>query len=359
MRVGVLGGGQLGRMLGQAALPLGVKCTFLEGAPAPSAAPTGDVIAADYDDAVALRALAEVADVVTWEFENVPVAVAERLAEHVALHPPPRALEMSQDRLTEKRFLSEAGVGVAPHAAVDDEDSLRGAVAQVGLPAVLKTRRMGYDGKGQHWVRTPADVPGAHAALGGVPCILEGAVPFTRELSVIAARGRDGQIAVWPLVENHHQDGILRWSVAPAPGSEALQDAARRHVTRLLTQLDYVGVIAVEFFEVSGELIANEIAPRVHNSGHWTIEGSVTSQFENHLRAVLGWPLGSTDVSGRVACVNLIGEVPAIREILRVPGARLHLYGKSPRPGRKLGHVTVVGPQVDRSLEEIRRLAGC
>ncbi len=356
MRLGILGAGQLGRMLGQAALPLGIECVFLDPAEDPCAAAVGRVVRADYDDEAALDALAAVCDVVTWEFENVPVFAAERLAARVPVYPPPAALRVAQDRLVEKTFLRDAGVEVAPFRSVDNQDELEAAVEALGLPAVLKTRRMGYDGKGQRWLAGPDDVAGAFHALGGVPCILEGAVAFDRELSVLAVRSLAGEIRTWPLPQNHHRGGILRWSRAPAPDLEpATQQRADDIAARVTGALDYVGVIAIELFQVGDALLANEIAPRVHNSGHWSIEGARTSQFENHVRAVLGLPLGDTAVPAPCAMVNLIGTTPPLVELLGVQGARVHLYGKDPRPGRKLGHVTALAPG---ALEALLALAG-
>lgn len=354
MRVGVIGGGQLGRMLGQAASPLGIQCTFVEPAPDPSAAPTGRVLAGAYDDREVLARLAEACDVVTYEFENVPVDAARWLAERVPVHPAPEALHVAQDRLHEKRFFRDNGVACAAFAPVASVAELRAAIEHIGLPAILKTRRMGYDGKGQLYLADPEQADAAFAGLGGVPCLLERVVPFDRELSILIARGTSGRVVTWPLVENRHAGGILRWSVAPAPEHgpplAALQAEADALAKRLVEALDYVGVLAVELFQLGDRLLANEMAPRVHNSGHWSIEGAFTSQFENHLRAVLGLPLGRTDTPLPCGCVNLLGRVPPLPELLAIDGARVHLYGKQPRPGRKLGHVTVQG----RDLAEVR-----
>ena len=341
MRIGVLGGGQLGRMLALAGYPLGHEFTFLEPAPEATRG-LGTLIAAPFADAAALDALAAASDVVTYEFENVPVAAARRLADRVPVWPPPGALEVAQDRLLEKRFFADCGLPTAPFAVADGREALARAVETIGLPAVVKTRRHGYDGKGQAVLRVPADLDAAWAALAPAPCIVEGWVDFARELSILAVRGRDGACACWSLVENLHGDGILRRSLAPAPGATpALQAAAEAHARTVLERLGYVGVAAIELFEVDGSLVANEMAPRVHNSGHWTIEGAETSQFENHLRAVTGAPLGSTAPVGVSAMVNLIGDLPPDAAVLAIPGAHLHRYGKAPRPGRKVGHVTV------------------
>ncbi|MEO0602974.1 MAG: 5-(carboxyamino)imidazole ribonucleotide synthase [Myxococcota bacterium] len=348
MILGIVGGGQLGRMLGQAAIPLGVRCVFLEPADEPSAAVAGEVIRAAYDDFDALAALADRCDAVTYEFENVPVDTARWLEARVPLFPPPAALENAQDRLVEKRFFRDQGLETAAFAAVDDAASLAAAVEELGLPAILKTRRLGYDGKGQRFLAEPSDVEGAHEALGGVPCILEKVVPFDREVSVLAVRDAQGEVRTWPLVENHHEGGILRHTQAPAPEvAPELQALADDYAQRVTAALDYVGVIAIELFQVGDRLLANEFAPRVHNSGHFSIEGALTSQFENHVRAGLGLPLGVTDIVVPHGCANLIGVVPPLATLLAVPTARVHLYDKSERPGRKLGHVTVAGPDAE------------
>jgi 5-(carboxyamino)imidazole ribonucleotide synthase len=343
MNVGVLGGGQLGRMLALAGYPLGLRFRFLDLSPLAPAGHLAELHNGDYEDADVLERFADKLDVVTYEFENVPVASARLLAERVPVYPPARALEVAQDRLTEKTFFQSLNISTPPFVAVDSEESFRSALRQIGLPAVLKTRRMGYDGKGQIVLREPGDAEYAWRILGDVPQILEGFVPFRRELSVLSVRGRSGEAAFYPLVENHHREGMLRLSLAPAPGLTAeLQSQAEDYARRVLEALGYVGVLAIELFEVDGRLLANEMAPRVHNSGHWTIEGAVTSQFENHLRAVLGLPLGSTAAVGHAAMINLIGSTPPPETVLRVPRAHLHLYGKSPAAGRKLGHVTIV-----------------
>jgi 5-(carboxyamino)imidazole ribonucleotide synthase len=321
--VGVVGGGQLGRMLGLAGIPLGLSFRFLDPAADAPAAEVGELLVGAYDDPELLDRLADGAAAVTYEFENVPVDAARR----AGAIPDAAALEASQDRLVEKQFFRRLGI---PTARIDDEVER--------FPAILKTRRLGYDGKGQQLVST-------HVA-GTVPGhVLEERVVFDRELSLLGARGRDGETRFWPLVENVHEDGILRTSRAPA--LDAPQDEAEEYGTRLLDELGYVGVLALELFEVGGGLLANEFAPRVHNTGHWTIEGSATSQFENHLRAILGLPLGSTS-SRPCFMANLIGAMPPADEVLRIPGAHLHAYGKEPRPGRKLGHVTLVEPSPER-----------
>jgi 5-(carboxyamino)imidazole ribonucleotide synthase len=359
-RLGVLGGGQLGRMLALAGHPLGVRCRFLEPAAEAPAAQVAERLRADFNDLANIDAFLAGLDAVTYEFENVPLPLAETLATRLPLHPPPAALAASQDRLAEKTLFRKLGLATAPFVAVEERASLAAAVAQVGTPALLKTRRFGYDGKGQYPLHRPEDSDAAWEALGGVPLVLEGWVPFRRELSLIAARGQDGQTVFYPLVENHHAGGMLRLTLAPAPGLAAgLQQEAERLVHAILEELAYVGVLAVEFFEVNGRLVANEMAPRVHNSGHWTIEGAETSQFENHLRAVLGWPLGSTALLGPCAMLNLIGTLPPTVAVLAVPGAHLHLYGKTPRPGRKLGHITLRGNGAwDEPLRRLQALVG-
>jgi len=347
--IGILGGGQLGYMLALAGYPLGLHFRFLDPSPE---APVGRIaqrVTADYTDEAALEKFASGLELVTYEFENVPVEAANFLAERVPVYPPPAALEAAQDRLNEKHLFQKLSIATTEFAPVLKPNDLDAAVKSIGLPAVLKTCRMGYDGKGQWILRTPEDVAKAKRELPAMPLILERFVSFTRELSVLAVRSRTGEIAFYPLVENHHRGGILRLSLAPAPRLEPpIQRAAEDAARRILESLKYVGVLAIEFFESGGHLLANEMAPRVHNSGHWTIEGAVTSQFENHLRAVLGLPLGSPGPAGYCAMLNLIGDVPDSAEVLAVPDTHLHLYGKSPRPGRKLGHVTLRAASPER-----------
>ena len=349
MTIGILGGGQLGYMLALAGYPLGLHFRFLDPSPE---APVGRIaqrVTADYTDQAALEKFSSGLELVTYEFENVPVEAARFLAERVPVYPPPPALEAAQDRLAEKDLFRKLGIATTEFAPVSNTSELDAAVKTLGLPAVLKTSRMGYDGKGQWILRAAEDVAKAKSELPPVKLILERFVPFTRELSVLAVRSRNGESAIYPLVENHHRSGILRLSLAPAPRLDPeIQRAAERAAHRLLESLKYVGVLAIEFFEHQGELLANEMAPRVHNSGHWTIEGAVTSQFENHLRAVLGMPLGSTGPAGYCAMLNLIGDLPESSEVLAVPDTHLHLYGKSPRPGRKLGHVTLRAASPER-----------
>jgi 5-(carboxyamino)imidazole ribonucleotide synthase len=342
--VAVLGGGQLGRMLGLAGVPLGLGFRFLDPTTAAPAQTLGALVVGALDDEQSLLATVESATVVTYEWEGVPAGAARMLeARGHTVHPSTDALEVSQDRLAEKTTFRELSIPVPEFGAVDDLEGLRKQVAEIGLPAVLKTRRGGYDGKGQVVLRDASDVDAGFATLrDGGPLILEALVPFDRELSVLAVRDAAGEVRCWPLVQNHHVDGILRTSHAPAPDLDpALQEAAEGYARALLERYGYVGVLALELFQVGDTLLANEMAPRVHNSGHWTIEGAVTSQFENHLRAILGWPLGATDARGVSVMVNLIGDVPAPEVVLAVEGAHLHRYAKAPRAGRKVGHITI------------------
>lgn len=359
-RIGILGAGQLGRMLALAGVPLGLTFRLFDPAPNGPAARLGEQISADYEDVNALERFAAELDLVTYEFENVPLAAARALQRSLPVLPPPAALEAAQDRLAEKRFFNQLGIPTAPYADIASLADLHQAVGQLGLPAILKTRRMGYDGKGQVVLREADECQAAWESLGGQPLLLEGMVPFTRELSILAVRGRDGAISCYPLVENTHREGILRRSIAPAPAiSPALQAAAEAYASAALAALGYVGVLAIELFEVQRgqpQLIVNEMAPRVHNSGHWTIEGAETSQFENHLRAVCGMPLGSTAMRGYAAMLNLIGSMPDPAALLSVPGAHLHLYEKAPRPGRKIGHVTLRADDLPTLLARVAQI---
>jgi 5-(carboxyamino)imidazole ribonucleotide synthase len=342
MRVGILGAGQLGRMLALAGYPLGIRCTTFDPAKESCAAQVCDQIVGEFDDYQMLYQLVQSSDVVTYEFENVPVESARWLAERVPVFPPPRALEVSQERLVEKEFFQSLGIPTPSFMAVNSRDDFDLALREIGLPAVLKTRRFGYDGKGQVVIDTPKNADAAWQKLGGRPLILEAFVPFDRELSLIAVRGRDGSVVTYPLIENTHRDGILHRSIAPADSTgEELTERATEYSTRVLSELNYVGVLTIEWFQDGAQLLANEMAPRVHNSGHWTIEGAFTSQFENHIRAVCGLPLGRADAIGFSAMYNFIGEVPDADQVLANPDARVHVYGKSHRPGRKVGHVTL------------------
>jgi 5-(carboxyamino)imidazole ribonucleotide synthase len=344
-------------MLALAGHPLGHSFVALTPERDAPAAAVAETIVAPYDDPHALDELASRADVITYEFENVPADVVERLASKVPVHPNAKALRAASDRLSEKELFARLGIPTVPFRAVDAASQMDDAVRHIGLPSVLKTRRFGYDGKGQRVLRRSKDVEGAYTGLGGGAQLLEGFVDFRRELSIVAVRGHSGEVAFYPLVENRHEGGILRFTRAPAPElEEGHQERAEAYARAILEDLDYVGVIALELFDDGVDLLANEIAPRVHNTGHWTIEGAETSQFENHLRAITGAPLGSTAPRGESAMINVIGALPDAERILAVPGAYLHLYGKSPRPGRKLGHVTVVAADastLDARLEAL------
>ena len=347
--IGVIGGGQLGRMLALAASRLGFDSVFLEPEPdSPASRVARHTIVAAYDDPEALKALAAIASVVTFEFENVPAsAVAQLAAMGIEVAPGPLALATAQDRVAEKTFLNANGAPTVAFAAADSAETAVDAVTRIGAPCLMKTRREGYDGKGQRWVEHAHDAAAAFEALGGVPVIVEAAADFVRELSVIAARGRDGATAVYPLAENHHEHGILRRSVAPARVTPAMADQAERIAARILSGLDYVGVIGIELFEMAdGSLLVNEFAPRVHNSGHWTQDGCGVDQFEQHIRAVAGWPLGSTTAVAQVEMLNLLGdEIDAWPRYAAEPETRLHLYGKrDAKPGRKMGHINRVKP---------------
>ena len=352
-RLGVLGGGQLAQMIALAAIPLDVRCAFLDPSPEACAGAVGGLIVGAYDDPDGLDRLAAASDVVTYEFESVPSASAARLEAGAVVRPGSAALEVAQDRLSEKRLFTRLGIETPGYWPIDSQWDLDG----VPVPTVLKTRRLGYDGKGQRVLRSRDEAAGAFDALGGVPLIAEELVVFDRELSVVAARGEDGTVECYPVVENRHEGGILRTTLAPAPGlGPELAARAESYARQLLQELDYVGVLALELFADGDRLLANEIAPRVHNSGHWTIEGAVTSQFENHVRAVTGLPLGSAGLAAPSAMVNLIGGAPPTAALAAFPGAHLHLYGKAPRPGRKIGHLTLVGEDALQRLDELERL---
>ena len=350
--VGILGGGQLARMLALSGAPLGLRLLVMDTVADACAGQFAPLLVGDYRDQQALAQFAEKVDVATFDFENVPAESAEWLAARVPVFPSPRALAVAQDRLAEKTRFRELGIPVPEFAAVSDRAGLDAALAAVGTPCILKTRRLGYDGKGQFRIRSLADADAAWEALGAqagkVGLIVEAFVPFERELSVVAVRGRDGEFRTWPLTWNWHVDGVLSASLAPARVEPALADTAIAHARRLAERLDYVGVFALELFCRDGVLLANELAPRVHNSGHWTLEGAETSQFQNHLRAVLGLPLGSTAMLGHACMLNWIGEMPEAGPVLAEPGGHWHDYGKEPRAGRKVGHATV---RADNALE--------
>jgi 5-(carboxyamino)imidazole ribonucleotide synthase len=335
LRVGVLGAGQLALMLAEAGKRIGVE-VICSGQPGDCAERVAPLVVVDLDDAAEVTAFAAQVDVVTVESENISASVLGGLA----LYPNANAIAIAQDRLLEKRFFLECGIRCAPFAPVDSLQDLKDAVAELGLPAILKTRRMGYDGKGQVRIHSSTELLEVIEEIGQVPCILEGMVRFQAEVSLIAARGRSGQIVFYPLIENVHNDGILRRSTVPfTHATTELQAQAEGYLRTILEKLDYIGVLAVEFFLVNGSLIANEMAPRVHNSGHWTIEGAATSQFENHLRAITGMELGDT-ASVPTVMLNCIGEMPHSDETAAAHGLHRHDYGKSGRAGRKVGHLT-------------------
>lgn len=354
--LGILGGGQLGRMLAQAALPLGIGCVFLEDSgtasePCPAAS-LGKVYKTD-EFAVFL----EQADVFTLEFENTPLDSAQTISEQKTLYPPATALAVAQDRLKEKTTFVELGIDTVPFRAVNNQLELEQAAQELGLPLVLKTTRGGYDGKGQYVVKTEGDIAAAWQDLGNhAPLIAEGFIDFEREVSIIAVRGQDGEIKTYPLVENHHVDGILARTHAPAEDVANIDAAAIAAVSKLLNHFDYVGVLALELFVTQAGILANEIAPRVHNSGHYSIEGAMCSQFENHIRAVAGLPLGSTDCVYPSVMLNIISTHPSTADVLAVEGAHLHLYGKSERPARKLGHITLMPNNASTLPKQLAKL---
>ena len=357
-------------MLALEGIPLGHRFTILEPGADPPAAALGSVVAAAYDDPDGLRRVAEASDVVTYEFENVPAASAAYLAARLPALPPPGALEVAQDRLAEKTMFRDLGIATPAFHPIDGPGDVDAALAATGLPAVIKTRTLGYDGKGQAVVRTVDEGVAAAERLGAGPgtnglgrngegygLIAETFVRFDRELSVLAVAGQDGSRVFYPLTENHHRGGILRTSYAPAPRlTGALQAAGERLAGLVLDRLGYVGVLAIELFEAKGRLLANEIAPRVHNSGHWTLDGARASQFENHIRAVTGMPLAPARVPGPAAMINLIGQIPDVNALAAIPGAHIHLYDKAPRPGRKLGHVNVTGDDEREGMETVERV---
>jgi 5-(carboxyamino)imidazole ribonucleotide synthase len=354
-RVGIIGAGQLGRMMALAAYPLGIECRFVDthaNAPGGQLAP---IRVAPLDDTVALSALAQEVDVVTFDIENVSVSALESVSEHVPVAPDPGIVAKAQDRLEEKRLFESLGIPTAPYCAVDKRTDLGRAARTLGWPIVLKARRLGYDGRGQRIATDEASLNRAWEELGSRPAIAEARVNFEREVSLIAARGRSDQIEYYPLSENRHRDGMLESSIAPYEDDD-LAAQARGWMASMLRKFDYVGVLTIEFFISANGLIANEIAPRVHNSGHWTIEGAETSQFENHVRAILGLPLGSASPRGISLMRNLIGSVPSADKLLSIRGLHLHDYGKEPRPGRKVGHCTVLAPDYARALGKLEEL---
>jgi 5-(carboxyamino)imidazole ribonucleotide synthase len=357
MTVGIVGAGQLGRMLALAGYPLGLDFLCLDPAREAPAGRVAPLLHGSFSDARLLARLARRCEVITFDWENVPVTSLRRLARahRARICPPVAALAAGQDRLSEKRLFERLAIPTTRWRAVGTQAELARALATIGLPGVLKTRRLGYDGKGQALIRSAADAERAFRALGGVPLLYEEWVAFDCEVSIIGARSVGGEVAVYPLCGNVHGEGILRLTRAPF-GREAWQREAARYLRRVLTHFRYNGILTIEFFVRAGRLIANEMAPRVHNSGHWTIEGAVTSQFENHLRAILDLPLGATDARGYSAMINLIGTLPPRATLLAQPGLHLHDYGKQPRPGRKVGHCTLVEPSAAARDARTRRL---
>ena len=345
MRVGVLGGGQLGRMLAIAGYQLGVEFKFFDPNSGAPVGQIGELIAADYGDHEALKRFLDGVDVVTYEFESIPLSTIRFVAERVGVFPPVAALEIAQDRLLEKNLFLELSIPTPRFAPVKSLDELRDAATRIGFPAVLKTRRMGYDGKGQAVISDASALEESWRKIGGVTLLLEQYVAFQHELSVIGVRDSAGREVFYPPIENLHREGVLRRSIAPAPcATPEISALAIEYSRRLMDRLEYVGVLALELFSVDGTLLANEMAPRVHNSGHWTIEGAETSQFENHLRAILSLPLGATTPRGTSLMLNILGHIPPVESVLAVEGAHLHLYGKAPTEKRKVGHVTLVAP---------------
>ncbi|HEX3396070.1 MAG TPA: 5-(carboxyamino)imidazole ribonucleotide synthase [Steroidobacteraceae bacterium] len=340
-RVGIVGAGQLGRMLALAGYPLGVHCLFLDRSADTPGAQVAPSLIGDLEDAALLAELASRSDVVTFDWENISGGALKPLERITQVRPPRGALEVSQDRLAEKALFTRLKIPVAAHAAVESREELIRATGKIGLPGVLKTRRLGYDGKGQYVLHRAADIDAAWQAIGGAGLIYERFQEFSRELSLVGARSESGQTVFYPLSCNTHGGGILRYSVAPFTNAR-LEREARRYLKRVMNALDYIGVLTIEFFVVRGRLVANEMAPRVHNSGHWTIEGCVTSQFENHLRAVCDMPLGSTRALGHTAMINFLGSMPDRERLLAIDGLAYHDYGKTSRPGRKLGHCTIL-----------------
>ena len=358
--VGILGGGQLARMMALSAAPLGLRFLVLDTSADACAGQFAPMVVGDYTDEAALAEFASKIDVATFDFENVPATSAQWLAARVPVFPSPRALAVAQDRLAEKTLFRELDIPVPDFADIDSRAALDAAVARLGTPCILKTRRLGYDGKGQFRIKSADDVDAAWDALGAqagtVGLILESFVAFDREMSVVAVRGQDGEFRAWPLTENWHVDGVLSASLAPARVDGAMQAVALSHARKLAEALDYVGVFALELFCRDGELLANELAPRVHNSGHWTIEGSETSQFQNHLRAVLGLPLGDTRMLGQACMLNWIGTQPDASPVLRESSGHWHDYGKQPRAGRKVGHATLRADNADELAAALRRI---
>lgn len=352
-----MGAGQLGQMLALAGRRLGLQFRFLTPDADAPAGKFAELIVAEYDNEAALAHFADGLDIATYEFESIPVSSVRFVAERVPTFPSPQALETAQDRANEKACFERLKIPTAPFGVVDSMREVRETLERIGTPAVLKSRRLGYDGKGQGVIRSREEIGSAWVKVGGVPAIVESFVKFTRELSIIAVRSRSGEMAFYPLVENHHTEGILRFSLAPAPNvSATIQKTAEDYATRIMSELGYVGVLAIEFFETPDGLVANEMAPRVHNTGHWTIEGADTSQFENHLRAIAGLPLGSTEMGGAAGMVNVIGNEPDVGRLRELSDVHVHMYGKAPAPRRKLGHITVTADDLDGVRNGVARL---
>ena len=354
-----MGAGQLGQMLALAGRRLGLEFRFLSPDNDSVAGKFAELIVADYENEAALAHFVEGLDLATYEFESIPAASVRFVAERVPTFPSPQALETAQDRANEKACFERLKIPTAAFGVVQSMREVRETLERTGVPAVLKSRRLGYDGKGQAVIRSREDIGSAWVKVAGAPSIVESFVKFTRELSIIAVRSRSGEMGFYPLVENHHSEGILRFSLAPAPNVAAeIQASAEDYAMRVLNELEYVGVLAIEFFETPEGLVANEMAPRVHNTGHWTIEGADTSQFENHLRAIVGLPLGSTEMGGAAGMVNVIGNEPDIARLRELSDVHVHMYGKAPKPRRKLGHITVTADDLDGVRRGVARLRG-
>jgi len=359
--LGVLGGGQLGRMLALAGARLGVRTRVFDPSPEACAGQVAELVHGGYEDEAALARFCDGLDAATIEFENVPIEAARFVAARVPLRPGVESVEAAQDRLVERELLRRVGFRTPRYEPVDAAEDLSEACAQVGLPAILKSRRFGYDGKGQAWIREVEDWDRAWGKIGARAAMLDEVVSFTREISLVGVKASGGQTRFYPPIENVHRDGILHTSRAPAVVDDRVLAQMQASVSRLLDEIGHVGVLTVEFFEDERGFLANEYAPRVHNSGHWTIEGAMTSQFENHVRAVMGMPLGSTEVHQYSGLVNLVGSTDAAGRVLELPGARVHLYGKESRPGRKVGHVTVCAESAvarDAAMDEVAALVG-
>lgn len=350
--IGILGGGQLGQMLALAGIPLGFRFRVWDPAPDCCARLCAEHVCAEYDDSAALERFVEGLDLVTFEFENVPAETLRAIESRVRVSPSCKALQISQDRLLEKQFFAGLNIPLAEFVEVNSETDLANAMKTLNSPAILKSRRFGYDGKGQLRLQIASDPKTAWSDFGEKPAVLERMLAFEREVSCLAARNADGEIAFYPLFENTHEKGILRRTVVPASTSPELEQQAQNILAQILDELDYCGLLTIEFFIVNGQLIVNEMAPRVHNSGHLTIEAFHTSQFEQHLRAVAGLPLGSTALRSPSVMVNCIGSLPPSEAVLRLPGAAFHDYGKPPRPGRKVGHITLQASSLDQCLEK-------